>query len=62
MKGSQALTLVYKVCYKLMETTLEPQALIESAKGQTFLLQTSTRNSSIQIPKQINWKDIWLIT
>jgi hypothetical protein len=45
------LTLVYRVYYKLMKTTLEPQALVESPKGQTLLLQTSTRNSSIQIPK-----------
>jgi hypothetical protein len=54
MKGAQALTSLYRVYYKLMKTTLEPQALIESPKGQPLLLQTSTRNSSIQIPKQIN--------
>jgi hypothetical protein len=60
MKIAQALTLVSRVYYKLMKTILEPQALIESPKGQTLLLQTSTQNSSIQILKQINWKYIRL--
>jgi hypothetical protein len=43
-----------------MKTTVELQESTESTKGQTLLLKTSTRNSSIQIPKQINWKDIRL--
>jgi len=43
-----------------MKTTLESQELIESPKRQTLLLQTNTWNSSIQIPKQINWKAIRL--
>jgi hypothetical protein len=32
MKGAQVLTLVYRVYYKLMKTTLEPLTLIESPK------------------------------
>jgi len=35
MKGSQPLV-VYRIYYKLMKTTLEPQALVESPKGQKF--------------------------
>ena len=60
MKGSHALTVVYRIHYKLMKTTLEPQALITSPKGYTLLLQSSTQNSSIQIPKQINWNQVTL--
>jgi hypothetical protein len=32
MKGSQPLAIVYEIYYKLMKTTLEPQALVESPK------------------------------
>ena len=42
MKGSYPLTIVYRIHYKLMKTTLEPQALITSPKGYTLLLQSST--------------------
>lgn len=43
-----------------MKTTLEPQALLESSKCQTLLLQCNTQNSTICIPKQICWDDIVL--
>jgi hypothetical protein len=32
IKGSQPLTIVYKIYYKFMKTTLELQALLESPK------------------------------
>ncbi len=41
-----------------MKTTLEPQTLMESPKGQTLLFQASTRNSNTQVPKQLNWNEI----
>ena len=41
-----------------MKTTLEPQALMKSSKGQTLLLQANTKNSNTQIPKQLNWNQI----
>ena len=49
-----------------METTLEPQALMESPKDKTLLLQTSTKNSNTRVPTQINWNEInlpntWLL-
>jgi hypothetical protein len=43
-----------------MKTTLEPQALLETPKGQTLLLQCNTQNSTICTPKQISWVDIIL--
>jgi hypothetical protein len=53
MKGSQLLNIVYKIYYKLMKTTLKPQTLLESPKGQALLLQCNTQNSTIYTPKQI---------
>ncbi len=66
LKGSQLLVIIYRIYYKLMKTTLEPQALMESPKGKTFLLQASTENSNTQVPTQINWNEInlpnrWLL-
>jgi hypothetical protein len=60
MKGSQTLTIVYRIYYKLIKATLEPQALLESPKGQTLLLQCNTQNSTICTPKKISWDDIIL--
>jgi hypothetical protein len=60
MKGALPLNIVYRIYYKLMKTTLEPQALLESPKGHTLLLQCNTQNSTICIPKQICWDDIVL--
>jgi hypothetical protein len=45
LDGAQPLVIVYRIYYKLMKTTLEPQALMESPKGKTLLLQASTDNS-----------------
>jgi hypothetical protein len=60
MKNAVPLNIVYRIYYKLMKTTLEPQALLESSKSQTLLLQCNTQNSTICIPKQICWDDIVL--
>ena len=60
LEGVQPLVIVYRIYYKLMKTTLEPQALVESPKGKTLLLQASTSDSHINVPTKINWKDIRL--
>jgi hypothetical protein len=54
LEGVQPLVIVYRIYYKLMKTTLEPQALVESPKGKTLLLQASTSDSHINVPTQIN--------
>jgi hypothetical protein len=59
-EGAQPLVIVYRIYYKLMKTTLEPQALMESQKGKTLLLQTSTSDSHVKVPTQIEWKDVKL--
>ena len=43
-----------------MKTTLEPQALMESPKGKTLLLQVSTSDSHTKVSTQINWNDVKL--
>ena len=43
-----------------MKTTLESQALIESPKGKTLFLQTSTDNSHTRVLTQINWDEVKL--
>jgi hypothetical protein len=55
-EGSQPLVIVYRIYYKLMKTTLEPQALMESPKGKTLLLQASTSNSMLKSPHKLNGK------
>ena len=58
LKGAQPLVIVYRIYYKLMKTTLEPQPLMERLKDKTLLLQTSTKNSNTRVPTQINWNEI----
>jgi hypothetical protein len=60
LEGAQPLVIVYRIYYKLMRTTLEPQALMKSPKGKTLLLQASTSDSHTKVPTQINWKDVKL--
>ena len=59
-EGAQPLVIVYRIYYKLMKTTLEPQALMESPKGKTLLLQASSSDSQVKVPTQIEWKDVKL--
>jgi hypothetical protein len=60
LEGAQPLVIVYRIYYKLMRTTLEPQALMKSPKEKTLLLQASTSDSHTKVPTQINWKDVKL--
>ena len=57
-EGSKPLAIIYRIYYKLMKTTLDPQSMVEqSPKGHT-LLQASTPDSRLRVPQQIQWKDI----
>jgi hypothetical protein len=60
LEGAQPLVIVYRIYYKLMKTTLEPQVLMENPKGKTLSLQASTEDSHVNVPTQIEWKDIKL--
>ena len=60
--GSKPLAVIYRIYYKLMKTTLDPQSMVDpSPKGQTLLLQASTQNTRLRVPQQIQWKDITLL-
>ena len=49
---SEPLAIIYRIYYKLMKTTLDPQSMVEaSPKGHTLLLQASTSNSRLRVPK-----------
>ena len=61
-EGSEPLAIIYRIYYKLMKTTLDPQSMVEpSPKGHTLLLQASTPNSRLRVPRQIQWKGINLL-
>ena len=60
-EGLEPLVVIYKIYYKLMKTTLDPQSMVDpSPKGQTLLFQASTRNTRLRLPQQIQWKYITL--
>ena len=60
LEGAQPLVIVYRIYYKLIKTTLEPQVLMESPKCKTLLLQASTSDSHTRVPTQINWNEVKL--
>ena len=51
-EGSEPLAIIYRIYYKLMKTTLDPQSMVEpSPKGHTLLLQALTPNSRLHVPR-----------
>ena len=58
LEGSQPLALIYRIHYKTMKTNLNCHALTKSPKDKTVLIQGSTSDANIQVPKTILWKDI----
>ena len=58
IEGSQALALIYRIYYKCMKTNLNVKALNKSPKHKIVLIQSSTSDANIQVPKTILWKDI----
>ena len=51
LEGSQPLALIYRIHYKTMKTNLNYHALTKSPKDKTILIQESTSDSNIQVPK-----------
>jgi hypothetical protein len=58
IEGSRPIALVYRIYYKLLKTNLNPQALTKDPKDQTLLLQASSEDINVNIPKMIKWEDI----
>ena len=56
-EGLKPLAIIYRIYYKLMTTTLDPQSMVEpSPKGHTLLLQALTTNSKLCVPVRYNGK------
>ena len=65
-KGSKPFALIYCIYYKLLGSQLNPCARIKDPAGKTMLIQCSTPDAKIQVPKMIQWQDInlpkeWLL-
>jgi hypothetical protein len=41
-----------------MKTHLDPHAVIKNARQSTLLIQSSTHDANIRIPKMIRWDEI----
>jgi hypothetical protein len=64
--GSQHVVIIYRIYYKLLKTNLNPQAIIKNSGDSTLLIQSSTRDANIRIPRMMKWSEItlpneWLI-
>ena len=66
-EGSKPFALIYHIYYRLFGTQLNPYARIKREPvGKTMLIQCSTPNAKIQVPKMIQWQDVnlpkeWLL-
>ncbi|KAG7987181.1 hypothetical protein I3843_03G120200 [Carya illinoinensis] len=60
VEGSRPISLVYRIYYRVLSTSLEPKAKIKSPKNETVLMYSLTSNSNITTPKMLFWKDVTL--
>ena len=66
-EGSKPFALIYRIYYRLLGTQLNPGARINrEPAGKTMLIQCSTLDAKIQVPKMIQWQDVnlpkeWLL-
>jgi hypothetical protein len=65
-EGSRPLAIIYRIYYRLMKTSLNPQAIFKDPKGSTLLIQSSTQDVAVSVPKMIRWQDVnlpneWLL-
>ena len=62
-EGSKPFALIYRIYYRLLGTQLNPGAKINrEPSGKTMLIQCSTPNAKVQVPKMIQWQDVKLPT
>jgi hypothetical protein len=59
-EGSIPLAIIYRIYYRLMKTSLNPQVIFKDPNGSTLLIQSSTQDASISIPKMIRWDNLTL--
>ena len=62
-EGSKHFALIYCIYYRLFGTQLNPGAKINrEPSGKTMLIQCSTLDAKVQVPKMIQWQDVKLPT
>ena len=62
-EGSKPFTLIYCIYYWLLGTQLNPGAINHrEPSGKTMLIQCSTLDAKVQVPKMIQWQDVKLPT
>ena len=52
-EGNKPFALIYRIHYRLLGTQLNPCARIKDLDGKTMLIQCSTHDAKVQIPKMI---------
>ena len=58
-EGSKPFALIYRIYYRILGTQLNPCARIKrEPAGKTMLIQCSTSDARIQVPKMIQWEDV----
>ena len=58
-EGSKPFAMIYRIYYRLLGTQLNPGARINrEPAGKNMLIQCSTPNDKVQVPKMIHWQDI----
>ncbi|PHU04683.1 Polyadenylate-binding protein RBP47B [Capsicum chinense] len=57
-ENTREITIIYRVYYRLMGTTLAPKARFTSPKGVTTLMEANKDRSTIFVPKALVWDDI----
>ena len=62
-EGSKPFALIYRIYYRLLGTQINPGAKIHREPfGKTMLIQCSTHDAKVQVPKMIQWQDVKLST
>ena len=60
-EGSKPFALIYCIYYRLLGTQLNPGVRINrEPAGKTMLIQCSTPDAKVQVPKMIQWQDVKL--
>ena len=62
-EGSKPFALIYRIYYILFGTQLNPSAINhKELSSKTMLIQCSTPDAKVQVPKMIQWQDVKLPT
>lgn len=57
---TREITVIYRVYYKLMKTTIAPKVIATSVKGVTMLLEANHKQCTTFVPGHLRWNDILL--